>query len=118
MKFYKLIIPKGFKGSAASISGSCGSDGALFDLVPDNFVGVDIKRCCQVHDYLYAIGGTEQDKIKADKMFYTNLFRTVMNDSSLIARSTNLWLAKVYYKAVRDFGSGSFNYHKKNEVQK
>jgi len=116
MKFYKLIIPKGFKGSAASMSGSCGSDGALFDLVPDNFVGVNIKKCCQIHDYLYGLGGTESDKEKADLMFYTNLKRTVLNDSNLVLRTTNLWLAKVYYKAVRDYGKSSFNYSKNEKI--
>lgn len=110
MKFYKLIIPKGFRGSAAEMSGGCGSDGALFDYVPDSFLGVDISLACKIHDYCYSIGGSEADKIKADKMFYENLKRCVLNDSDLITRTTNLWLARVYYKAVRNFGGKSFNY--------
>ena len=108
MKFYKLIIPKGFRGSAAELSGGCGSDGALFDYVPDNFLGVDISLCCKIHDYLYTIGLTEEDKVLADKMFYKNLVRCVENDSPLIFKTTNLWLAKKYYQAVRDFGADSF----------
>ncbi len=111
MKFYRLIIPKGFKGSAAEMSGGCGPDGSLFDLVPDNFIGVDISVACKIHDFLYEIGGFEADKVKADKMFYQNLKRCVFNDSSLITRTTNLWLAKTYYNAVRDHGSEYFNYH-------
>ena len=112
MKFYRLIIPKGFRGSASEMSGGCGSDKAWFDFVPDNFVGVDISICCKIHDYLYSIGGTETDKEKADLMFYANLKRTVLNDDNLIFRKTNLWLAKTYYKAVRDYGKSSFNYSK------
>lgn len=119
MKFYRLIIPKGFRGSAAEMSGGCGPDGSLFDLVPDNFIGVDISLCCKIHDYLYGIGGSEEDKIKADKMFYQNLKRCVLNDSGLITRTTNLWLAKIYYKAVRDQGNKYFNYHSENiDLQK
>ena len=112
MKFYNLIIPKGFKGSASEMSGGCGSDKAWFDLVPDRWIGISVKRCCQIHDYLYTIGGAEEDRIRADRMFYTNLKRTVLNDSNLVARTTNLWMAKIYYKAVRRYGSSSFNYSK------
>ena len=112
MKIYSLIIPPGYPGSAASISGGCGSDGALFDLVPDNFIGVDILECCRIHDFLYTVGGSEEDKIKADRMFRTNLIRSVFNDSNLIFRSTNLALARLYYKAVCEFGHSSFNYRK------
>lgn len=118
MKFYKLIIPKGFKGSAADLGGGCGPDGSLFDLVPDNFIGVDISIACKVHDYCYEIGGSEADRVKADKMFHTNLIRCVMNDSSLITRTTNLWLAKKYYQAVKEFGHKYFNYHEKTGLQK
>ena len=89
MKFYKLIIPKGFKGSAASMSGSCGSDGAFFDFVPDNFIGIDIRICCQIHDYMYSIGGTEKDRESADRTFRTNMRTQVLNDSSLIFRVAN-----------------------------
>ena len=74
-----MIIPKGFKGSAADLGGGCGPDGSLFDLVPDNFIGVDISVACKAHDFLYGIGGFEADKVKADKMFYQNLKRCVFN---------------------------------------
>ena len=108
MKYYSLIKPKGFKGSAAEMSGGCGADGALFDYVPDNFIGVNISMACKIHDYMYGIGKTEADKVKADKMFYTNLKRLVTNDSSLIFRTTNLRLARLYYVAVRDMGHDAY----------
>lgn len=111
MKFYKLDEPKGYKGSAASMSGGCGSDGALFDYVPDNFIGVNILEPCRIHDYRYGIGGTEKDREVADREFRSNLRCCVMNESSLICKSTNLWLCEVYYVAVHRYGMKSFNYH-------
>jgi len=116
MKFYKLIIPKGFKGSAAEMSGGCGPEKSWFDLVPDHFIGVDISTPCKIHDFCYTIGGTEEDKIEADKMFHTNLVRTVKNDDSLIFREANLDLADLYYRMVRDHGHNYFNYSKSEKI--
>jgi len=112
MKFYNLIIPNGFKGSASDLSGSCGSEKAWFDFIPDNFVGVNISKACKIHDYLYTIGGTKKDKIKADKMFKKNLTALVLNNGDLIWRDTNLALVNAYYLAVSRFGDSSFNYKK------
>ena len=111
MKFYDLIIPDGFKGSASEMSGGCGSDKAWFDFIPDNFVGVSVKLPCKIHDHLYTIGGTEKDRLRADKMFRTNMKRTVLNDGDLVWKDTNLALVETYYLAVRQFGIRSFNYH-------
>lgn len=107
-QFYKIIKPKGFKGSAAEMSGGCGADGALFDYVPDNFIGVDISLACKIHDYMYSVGNTQEDKVRADQIFYKNLKRIVLNDSGLIFRTTNLRLAKLYYIAVRDLGDDAY----------
>jgi hypothetical protein len=115
MNFYKLEIPLGFKGSAAEISGGCGSDKAWIDLVPDRFIGVDISIACKCHDYLYTIGGTKKDKLKADRMFKRNLIALVQNDHNLIFRDTNLALCKIYYEAVRGFGDSSFNFRNINK---
>jgi hypothetical protein len=110
VKFYTLIIPKDFYKSASYISGGCGSDNSWIDLVPDRFLLLDITICCKIHDYLYTIGGTEKDRLRADRMFRTNLRRTVLNDRNLLTRDTNLFLCNVYYRAVRKFGKSSFNY--------
>ena len=115
MKFYNLIYPKGCKKSAAYLaSNGCGADGALFDLVPDNFLGVDISEPCKIHDYCYFIGGTEKDRELADRMFRSNLRTCVLNDDNLIFRDTNLKLCELYYIAVRRFGMSNFNYNDKS----
>jgi hypothetical protein len=105
-----IIIPKGFEGSSAQLGGSCGSDGSLFDLVPDNFIGVDILLCCQVHDYRYFIGGNKRARYRADREFRTNLRKTVLKESNILFKHINLHLADLYYKAVREFGESSFNF--------
>lgn len=111
MKFYKLDKPPGYEGSASSISGSCGSEKAWFDFVPDRFIGVVITEPCRIHDYDYTIGGTEKDRYKADRRFRKNLRACVLNDESLIFRDTNLHLCELYYKMVRKHGASSFNFH-------
>ena len=111
MKFYRLEYSPGYIGSAASISGSCGSEKAWFDFVPDNFIGVEIVEPCRIHDYDYTVGGTKKDKLKADRRFRKNLRVCVLNDTNLIFRDTNLALCEVYYKMVRKYGSSSFNFH-------
>ena len=111
MQFYKLDIPKGYKGSAASKSGGCGADGELFDFVPDNFIGVNIREACKIHDYRYEIGGIEKDRYMADREFRSNLRCLVLNSSNLIFKSTNLHLCELYYVAVRRYGYRYFNYH-------
>ena len=121
MEFYKLDIPKGYKGSAASMSGGCGAQGQFFDLVPDNFVGVNIREACCIHDFLYSIGGTEKNRDIADRMFRSNLKCLVLNGSSLIFKSTNLWLCEIYYIAVHRKGMQFFNYseeYKNIELEK
>ena len=112
MNFYNLEYPPGYKNSASALSGGCGSDKAWIDLVPDKIFGLDITEACKIHDYMYVIGGSRQDKIKADKLFYRNLKTIVLNNHNLAMRKSWLATIKLYYIAVRDFGDSSFNFTK------
>ena len=115
MKFYELSKPDGYEGSSAQLGGGCGSDGAMFDLVPDNFVGVNVSEPCKIHDYRYGIGGTEKDRDVADREFRSNLRCCVLNNHNLVTRCTNLWLCELYYIAVHRYGMSSFNYQVQNQ---
>ncbi len=67
---------------------------------------------CVLHDELYNVGGTEEDRKRAD----LRLFRDMIQHSVLYFEdrvSSQMWfllLAYCYYKAVRLFGRSQFNY--------
>lgn len=93
----------------------CGADRAAFDYVPDTFwFGmVKFKPPCCIHDDRYEKGGTEEDKIAADREFLNNCL-----DS---AEAVQAWhyptawgrhRAMTYYDMVMRAGAKSFNYHK------
>jgi len=60
---------------------------------------LDIGFCCGAHDDAYAIGGTERDRIRADRTF----FRCIYNEGRPL-------VARIYYFGVRWFGWAFFNY--------
>jgi len=67
-------------------------------IVPDLNILVDVVACMQ-HDDCYAQGGDESDREQCDEEF--------RDDLNLY---TNPFAAEFYYRMVRLFGSGSFNY--------
>lgn len=93
----------------------CGADRARFDYVPDKvFLSASIKLACCIHDYRYEVGGTEEDKIFADRELMYNI--TVLVDEYSKAKWWFPgWLARyravTYYNGVVYGGKKSFNYH-------
>ena len=78
-------------------------------LIPETCWFCNITEACNIHDFMYHIGETKQDKEDADKTFLINMYRVI--DSS----TSNKWLkklrkvrARTYYRAVRDFGGKAF----------
>lgn len=93
----------------------CGRAGAKIDLVPDSFFFgmVSFKVSCCIHDDRYERGGTEEDKIAADREFLDNLLSAV--EAVKKWYFPTLWgqhRATNYYAAVMASGNKSFNYHK------
>lgn len=84
--FIELYAPKEYWKlsfeSKREICNSCGASSALFDFVPDNIYGLDISECCNIHDYMYHIGETIEDKFEADRVFLNNLIRIVDKNTS------------------------------------
>ena len=55
------------------------------------------------------MGSTLADKIKADNRFRDNMVRVVKTETkNRWIRKIRLWLAKKYYKAVKDCGGPAF----------
>lgn len=75
--------------------------------------GVSLRKACNRHDSLYAIGGVEEDRIAADRQFRMDI------DSICRRRFSWLWrigirygslTSSAYYRVVRDEGRKHFNY--------
>ena len=108
---YKLLRPQLKK----QICNGCGPK-SKFDFVPDTIWGLKIIEICNIHDYLYYIGKTIEDKEKADRIFLNNMLRLIENKTKW------KWLKKLrkkraykYYKAVKYFGGPAFWINKNNK---
>lgn len=109
----KLYAPRSYWDASEdllfAVTGGCGPGGVGDLLVPDTIWGLNIRRCCQIHDFMYWEGLCHADKEAADRVFLYNMLRVVQ------ARTKNKWLrrlrvrrAKTYYEAVSTFGGPAF----------
>ena len=64
---------------------------------------------CQYHDFLYFLGGTEHDRLLADKQFLLDM-KWLASKQKKRYRFFYKRLAGIYYRAVRRFGDNSFEY--------
>lgn len=93
----------------ADICNGCGTKGLVGALVPDTIYGLCVTPACNIHDFMYALGSSVEDKAAADRVFFNNLLR-------LIDAGTRFgWLKKLralrahtYYEAVHLFGGPAF----------
>lgn len=97
----------------AGICNGCGSRSTAW--VPDTIWGLSIKAACNIHDYMYHAGATQEDKDEADIVFLNNMLRIIQAETlwPVLAR-LRAHRARIYYRAVRDFG-GPFFWAGKNE---
>ena len=108
---YELFKPKGYVQKEDC--NGCGT-GWSASLVPNTIYTLDIKPACCIHDFMYEIGQTIEDKEEADRVFLNNMIRIVNAKKSwwfphFLARSRAL----NYYNAVTNFGGEAFWKEKK-----
>lgn len=84
----------------------CGA-GWTASIIPDRWFGLDFTIPCAIHDEMYSLGKTNEDKIIADRVFYNNMLRAV-EARPFYLRYIGRKLAKGYYKAVRDYGATAY----------
>jgi len=84
----------------------CGA-GWTASLIPDRWFGLDFTMPCAIHDEMYALGITNEDKEIADRVFYNNMLRVVETRPKCL-QFLGRRLALRYYQAVRDFGSVAY----------
>ena len=65
---------------------------------------------CNQHDFYYWRGGTESDRLEADKAFYEAMLSDIQNYVVWYKRLLYKSIAYTYYKSVRLFGKKFFEY--------
>lgn len=68
---------------------------------------------CVLHDELYDLGGTEQDRRRADKRLFDDMVRHSIDyfTDRVVSQWWYITLAFLYWVAVRLFGRQCFNFH-------
>ena len=84
-------------------------------LVPDTLWGLSITEAANIHDYMYHVGKTDEDKKAADRTFLNNMLRLIDAGSSW------RWLRKrrrarafFYFQMVYKYGGPAFWADKNN----
>jgi hypothetical protein len=90
-----------------AVCNGCGSAKAKFDFVPDTVYGLSINPACNIHDWMYAKGKTNEDKLEADRVFLHNMLRLIEKKGGCL-KSLRRRRAWKYYKAVQMFGGTAF----------
>ena len=82
----------------------CGPKGILGRLIPDSFLGVLVRRYCNIHDKEYAKGGSEKDRKMADQKFLQDMLLTFDRSGGIFfAKNVRKLGAYFYYLGVRLF---------------
>lgn len=83
----------------------CGPDGIGAILVPDTLWGIRITAACNIHDYMYAVGETIDDKARADRVFLNNMVRIIQAESrTRVMKWLRYRRAYKYFEAVNLLG--------------
>lgn len=94
----------------------CGAMGGIFRFVKPPHHSF-FRGECELHDMLYELGGTIEDRKRADiKLFQDMVTHSVsyFKGRSVSSQMWFIFLSFLYYIAVRLFASGRFNYKEKS----
>ena len=107
----KLFAPESYWNLHSEVkvvlTNGCGTGGWKSWIIPNRMWFLDIEEACNIHDYMYAIGETEEDRYEADMAFLNNLVRLINEGSRLLAPLRRRRALK-YYEAVHAFGGPAF----------
>ena len=111
----KLLVLRGWQYDVPNIYNVRGFTPSGCTNSPDWFIGFWITPACDYHDYLYWVGGTEEDREFADRVFL-RIMHHIIEQSWLCQhikyfRNSRRMLAGTYFGQVTEFGKGYFNYH-------
>lgn len=109
----KLYAPESFWHASVEerkqVCNGCGTKGWSNLLVPDCMWGIPIGEACDIHDWMYFEGQTQDDKNRADRVFLNNLTRLIEGRSeNRLFKFLRKRRARTYYMAVKMFGGDAF----------
>ena len=94
-----------------NICNGCGSPNSAVPVskCPQTFLGVPMYIACMIHDYMYYIGVTPEDKDRADRVFRNNMLRlTRLHKKRFVPDFVyRVWIQSSY-RAVKHFGGPAF----------
>lgn len=92
-----------------TLCNGCGTKGLCGIAVPDTFYGLRVTPACDIHDYMYRIGETIDEKNTADRVFYNNLLRIIdVGTRSKWLKALRRRRARTYYLAVTELGGPAY----------
>jgi len=78
----------------------------------NSLAGLDITECSNIHDYMYYVGGDDNDKNFADKVYNNNLNGLIdETPGNFFINTFRRSVAYTYYSFVMIFGHNFFNYN-------
>lgn len=93
----------------ACISNGCGAKGICGWIVPDRIWGLSITEACNIHDFMYFMGETKEDKEHADRVFLNNMLRLIeVNTKWDWLKKLRAKRARTYYRFVCEYGGPAF----------
>ena len=83
------------------VSGCGPGKGWKANLVPETLWGLSVHEACDIHDWMYHLGETIEDKKEADRVFLNNMIRIIDGKTRWnLLRKLRLRRARLYYQAV------------------
>ena len=109
---HDLLSPKGYaflskEVKAAVCNGAGAKDDWKSQFIPEKLLGLNCTECFNIHDYMYYIGTSPEDKCYADMTLLINLVRTINNRGGILSFPRRFF-AITYYDFVYDFGHAAF----------
>lgn len=91
----------------AGILSGCGTPGWKGKLVPDTAWGMPLTPACNIHDFDYIVGETQQYKLVGDNRFLQNMDLTADWFGGALKYPRKIRI-RTYYWAVRLFGNEAY----------
>jgi len=92
----------------AKLCNGCGSKGFGW-IVPNTMYGLNVSEACNIHDFMYKTGVTNDDKMSADRTLLHNCLRIIdAKTKNSILKFLRGRRAHAYYVAVKTFGGFAF----------
>lgn len=102
------------------MSNGCGCETGVLKWFRPPYARTFYVPCC-MHDDAYDEGGTEAERMVADKVFFIRMVRLLFKKRWELAPWRYAWLvfiAYIYYISVRVFGRFYFNYTKDFDLKR